>query len=140
LQLESRHASLAKHKRFIKRTQDAGGELENARKELKKMEKYIIKATDTSLAFAELQTKIQDIAAQSGLSIKSIKPLPVVDYRGHKGLPIFMDAMGNIRHLSKFLKFLDSTWEFISIDSISVSTSVHDNLRIKIQLSGLMKK
>jgi Tfp pilus assembly protein PilO len=138
-QLEARYATLMKHERFILRTKNADIDLEDARKELQKMEQFIIQATDTSLAFAELQTKIQDIAASAGLSIKSIKPLPPVTYKGHKGLPIFMDATGGIRQLSRFLNHLDSTWEFISIDSMNVATTQKNGLRIKIQLSGLMR-
>ena len=72
-------------------------------------------------------------------SVKSIKPLPFVDYGGYTGLPILLDCMGDIGNLSRFLNFLDSTWELIAIDKLNVATSAGGVLRIKVQLSGLKK-
>jgi Tfp pilus assembly protein PilO len=138
-ELEMNYTTLVKNERFIKRTEKAGVELEDARQELEEMEQYIIPSVDTSIAFAQLQTKIQNIADSAGLRVMSVKPLAPINYKGYKGLPIYMDSMGGIQQLSRFLNYLDSTWEFISLDSLSVSGTTQNRLRIKVQLSGLMK-
>jgi hypothetical protein len=44
-----------------------------------------------------------------------------------------------MKQLSKFLNLLDSSYEFIAIDKIQINTSPHDTLRVRVQLSGLMK-
>ena len=137
--LEMNYTTLVKNERFIKRTEKAGVELEDARQELEEMEQYIIPSVDTSIAFAQLQTKIQNIADSAGLRVTSVKPLAPINYKGYKGLPIYMDSLGDIQQLSRFLNYLDSTWEFISLDSLSVSATTQQRLRIKVQLSGLMK-
>jgi Tfp pilus assembly protein PilO len=137
--LETNYTTLVKNERFIKRTEKAGVELKDAIKELEEMEQYIIHSADTSIAFAELQTKIQNIAEASGLYVTSVKPLTPVSYKGYRGLPIYMDSLGNIEQLSRFLNYLDSTWEFISLDKLTVTINVQQRLRIKVQLSGLMR-
>jgi|Deesub1362A_J573_1020465.scaffolds.fasta_scaffold00077_85 Tfp pilus assembly protein PilO len=137
--LETDYMALKKYEKFIRSTEKAEIQLKDALKELEDMEKNIIQETDVSLAFAKLQLKIQDLADSSGLQIKSIKPLPVVNYKGYTGLPIYMDGIGNISQLGEFLKLLDSTKEFINIERLHVTTTPKNTLRIKMQLSGLMK-
>ncbi len=134
------YKSLMKHEQFLRNAQSAEEELENSRTELEKQEEFIIRENDTSLAFARLQTKVQDMAASAGLEITSLKPLQGTDQKvGYKKLPLYMDCKGNMSQLSKFLNHLDSTWEFIAIDSLQVSVMLQGKLRIRIQLSGLMK-
>jgi Tfp pilus assembly protein PilO len=137
--LEATYDSLIKHEQFVRRTKETGLELDKARKELQEMEQFIVQAEDVSLGFAQLQSKIQDIAEDAGLNVRSIKPLPSVMYAGYRGLPIFLDATGDIRQLSRFLNHLDSTWEFISVDSLNITATRQQTLRVRLQLSGLMK-
>jgi Tfp pilus assembly protein PilO len=137
--LEMDYATLVKHERFIKRTKDTGVQLEGARKELGELEKSIIRSKDKSLAFAKLQAKIQDLASAAGLRISTIKLLPAVTHKGYFGLPIFVDSTGDIRNLSNFLRFLDSSREYIGIEALDISTSPKGKLRIRMQLAGLMK-
>jgi Tfp pilus assembly protein PilO len=137
--LQSSYFTLIKNEEFILRTQKAGIKMKDALKELEEMEQYIIHADDMSLGFATLQSRIQDIAMSSGMTITSIKPLTAVSYKGYRGLPIYMEGVLGIKELSRFLNQLDSTWDFISIDSLIVSTTAKDMLKIKIQLSGLLK-
>jgi Tfp pilus assembly protein PilO len=134
------YKSLLKHEEFISSTQNAQEELEKARAELEKKEKHIINASDVSLAFAELQAKVQDMADQSGMTITQLKPLQAEQNEsGYSRLPLFMDCWGKIWQLSKFLNFLDSTPEFLAIDRLQITVGRQGSLRIKIQLSGLMK-
>jgi Tfp pilus assembly protein PilO len=138
--LEMNYATLKKSERFIEKTQKTGVRLEDARRELEEVERYVIQSTDTSLAFAELQAKVQDMARASGVKVTSIKPFPTVDYNGYKGLPIYMEGMGGIKDLSQFLKSIDSTEELIRVDRLKIQNSRQDSLKIAIQFSGLMKQ
>lgn len=137
--LYTQHKTLVKYEKFISNTKQSEEELLHAREKLREMEQYIIDKPDVSLAFAELQTSIQKMAKTAGLSITSIKPLPAVDYPGYKGLPLLVEATGNIGNFGKFLNHLDSTWQFISVDKINVNTAPRDKLRVKVQLTGLMR-
>jgi Tfp pilus assembly protein PilO len=139
-ELYVQYKSLMKHEAFISSTQNAQEDLEKARIELESREKHIIVASDVSLAFAQLQTKVQDMADQAGLTITQLKPLQAEDKEvGYKRLPLFMDCRGPIWKLSRFLNYLDSTPDFVAIDRLQVSLAPRGTLRIKIQLSGLMK-
>lgn len=133
------HRSMVKHERFISSARDTEVDIEKAAKELEEMEQFIIKESDLSLAFASLQSKVQDMAESAGLRITSIKPLQAVGYEGYRGLPIFMDCTGGMGQLSDFLNYLDSSWEFIAIDRLGISVLPRGELRVKIQLSGLTK-
>lgn len=137
--LQTEYMTLKKYEKFIQRTEGAEAELKAAAKKLKKMERNTIHADDTSLAFSRLQIKIQDIAEASGFTITSIKPLSPVNHNGYAGLPIYLNGTADIAHLSSFLKSLDSNKVFISIDRLDVATAPEKTLRIKMQLSGLMK-
>jgi len=134
------YKSLLKHERFLKNAQNAEEELKKAQTELEKKEDFIIRESDVSLAFAKLQTKIQDMANTAGLTITSFKPLqPESQKVGYKRLPLYMDCRGNMAQLSDLLNYLDSTPEFIAIDSLQISALPQGELRIRIQLSGNMK-
>jgi Tfp pilus assembly protein PilO len=137
--LEMDFTTLMKHEKFIQRTKMAGVDIEDALEELAEKEKHIIHTTDQSLAFARLQKKIQDLAYETGLRISTIKLLPAVAHNGYTELPIFMDSTGDISNLSEFLKHIDSGKDFIGLDELDISSAPKGRLRVKMQLSGLMK-
>jgi Tfp pilus assembly protein PilO len=134
------YKSLLKHEQFVNNAQNAQEDLTKARAELETKEKHIIIASDVSLAFAQLQTMVQDMADQAGLTITQMKPLQAAPNEvGYKLLPLFIDCHGEIWQLSKFLNFLDSTPDFIAVDRLQVTVAPQGKLRIRVQLSGLMK-
>jgi Tfp pilus assembly protein PilO len=133
------YKTLRQHEEFIGSTEDAQSEVEEALKELTDMEKHVIQNKDTSLAFAELQKKVQRLAETSGMRVTSIKPLSTENRHGYAVLPIFMDFTGSISNFSTFLRRLDTSSEFIAIDRLNISRVPLNKLRVKIQLSGLMK-
>lgn len=137
--IERKYLALIKHEAFIQRAEKAGAKLKNALKELDEMEQYIIHPVDASLAFADLQMKVQDMAGGAGIRIVSIKPLPAVDYDSYRGLPISIDSTGSIKQFSEFLRRLDSTKEIISLEQIDMAIVKHDVIRIKMEILGLMK-
>lgn len=137
--LQAEYMALKKYEGLIQSTEKAETGLKAAAAGLKKMERTIIRATDTSLAFSRLQMKIQDIAEASGFRITSIKPLSAVSHTGYTGLPIYLDGTSDIAGLSNFLKALDSTRTFINMERLEVSTAPQGALRTKMRLSGLMK-
>lgn len=138
-ELAAQYTSLIKHERFIRMVKDADGELRAAREELDAIEKLFAGERDVSLAMARLQGKIQDMASLSGLGILSMKPLTPVKYAGYNGLPIFMDCAGNALSLATFLKQIDQRTEMIAVEKLNVNVGRDGQLRIKIQLSGLMR-
>jgi Tfp pilus assembly protein PilO len=133
------YKTLRQHEEFISSTENAQAEVEQALEELTTMEKHVIQKKDTSLAFAELQKKVQRLAETSGMRVTSIKPLSAESRYGYGVLPIFMDFTGSISNFSTFLRRLDKSSEFIAIDRMNISRVPLDKLRVKIQLSGLMK-
>jgi Tfp pilus assembly protein PilO len=132
--------TLLKYERFIAGGKDAKEELDALEKEVLSLENKIIRKKDPSLAFASLQSTIQDMAESAGLNINSLKPLEPVAHEGYTGIPIFMDGSGELSTLDAFLKKLDRSRKLISLDKLSVSTAPRGGLRIKMQISGLTIK
>lgn len=134
------YKTLLKHERFISGGTDAREDLKALEEEVLSLEKRIIGKKDPSLAFASLQSTVQDMAEGAKLSINSIKPLEPVENGGYMIMPIFMDGTGDIASLDAFLKKLDRSWKLISLDKLNISTAPRGGLRIKMQISGLIHK
>lgn len=139
--LGAKYITLKKYEKFIKGRQVAETELKKALNELAQMEKNIMQATDPSVAFAKLQSKIQDIADGSEIKILSIKTRQSISHGGYTELPMEIEGTGYIKELSEFLKSLDSG-RFIKIERLditSIGLQQEGPLRIRMQISGLMK-
>jgi Tfp pilus assembly protein PilO len=138
-ELHAKRTTLAKQEGFISGAGDARERLASARYELEEMERYIVSSQDLSLAVAKLQAKVQDLAGVARLRISTIKLLPAEKFEGYTGMPIFIDCEGEIGNLGDFLNFLDSSREFIDIETLDVTTTPQGNLRVRMQLMGLVK-
>jgi Tfp pilus assembly protein PilO len=136
--LEIDYGTLYKYQKVFWNKERVAPRLEQSRKALEQLERNIFPETDTSVTFAKLQMEIQNMAATSGLTVTSIKPLPTVSYKHYTGLPLFMDCTGNIKQLGSFFKLLDAYNVFFSIDRLNIAALQDGRLRIKMQLSGLM--
>ncbi len=136
--LQTDYRTLTKLARYKRLKDQANNRLEVSRKNLENTERLILPTSDTSVAFAKLQRNVQGMATSSGLLVTSIKPLPTLEFKNYTGLPIFMDCTGDIQKLGDFLKRLDAPTVFLGIDRLNISTQQNGELRIKIQLTGLM--
>ena len=134
------YTTLLKYQKFMNASKGAGERLDAAQTRLRQLEQYISKKTNTSIGFAELQDRAQGIAEKAGLSIKSVKPMPTVQQEHYTSLPLYMDFTGDIVQLSAFLRAIDKGRVFISLDRLSIKTGNKGQLRIKMQVSGLMPR
>ena len=138
-QLFIEHKGLVKFERFIASGADSRQKLDELRKELKVLSRNIIDEKDPSLAFAALQSDIQDMSEGAGLSINSVKPLEPRKHEGYRTMPLFLDSSGSMSSLSSFLRMLDNSRKLISLEKISIPVAPRGGLRIKMELAGLMK-
>jgi Tfp pilus assembly protein PilO len=136
--LQTDYSTLIKYVRYKQLKDQAGKRLEVSQQNLENAERLILPTSDTSVAFAKLQRNVQGMATSSGLLVTSIKPLPALEFKNYTGLPIFMDCTGDIKELGDFLKRLDAPNVFLDIDRLNISARQNGELRIKIQLTGLM--
>lgn len=137
------YGELLRYESYIKGDRVTPGELEAAKGELGDMEAGVIERSDESLAFAEFQIKVQEIAERTGISILSVRPLSSVEHASYKGLPLFIEGRAGIRQLGAFLKAIDTKDSYIKLESLNVlvpGRKAGRKLRIKMQLSGLMKR
>lgn len=140
--LQSKYATLRKYEMFLKDAGKTGVEFDAQMKEIEVMEADVLKDKDESLAFAKLQGYIQDFANKSGVRIISIKPLSVIKFKHYAALPIQIESNGGINQLGEFMKQIDESKELIRIDRLNINVmniQTPVELRIKIQISGLMK-
>lgn len=141
-ELRAEHATLLKYRRFLETVKDGDEQLREARSRVEQLERGMVPASDISLAMATLQGRAQDKVQAAGLKILSIKSQPAEDggAGGYRRLPIFIDCTGDASELSRLLKSLDTPDVMISLDSISISMLRTDMMRIKLNLSGLMRQ
>lgn len=136
--LQVDYTTLSEYQKVLSGRDRIEPRLRETREELHQMEKNIFERTDLSVAFAKLQKDVQGLASASGLDVTSVKPLPTVSNKHYTGLPIYIDCRGNIRDLGRFLKKIDSSEIFYSVDRLDISAAQEDTLRIRMQLAGLM--
>lgn len=140
-QLESSALTLKKYEMFVEDKTLAGEELKKATAELARLEKGMTSAKDEPLAAAKLQSRLQDVAENAGVSVMSIRPGPPIKLKGYTAFPLEIEGSGNTASLSAMLKSLDSNPEFILIDRLDVMQAglAETGLRIKLQVRGLAK-
>lgn len=135
-----KHKALVKYERFIASGAGAQKQLETLRNELSGLEKKTLNEKDTSLAYASLQSMLQDMADRAGLKVNSVKPLENVDHEGYSEMPLLLDCSGAMGALSTFLKRLDRSGSLVSLEKIRITTAPRRGLRIKMQLTGIMQR
>lgn len=141
-ELASKFRALEKYQSLVNGADGIRAETGKIRAELDKLEKAVSPMTDESLAFARLQSEIQELAGDSGLVIVSMKTREPVKYSGFIGLPVEVEAKGGIEALSMMLKSLDDPSSFISVERLDVSrpgVRADEELRIKLNVTGLMR-
>ena len=139
-ELPQKQASLAKHLNFVSKYSTEKERMDEHRQELGKMESFIIPESDPTLASASVQSRVQDIAASAGMKVNSIRALTPVREKGYSKLPVYVDGEGSMKNISRLLKILDNSPEMLAVEKVELSsTRDGGQLRIKIQLAGLMR-
>lgn len=139
-ELPQKQASLAKYRHFLLTYGEEKERLHEHRQELEQVEKFIIPESDPTLAAASVQSSVQDLAALAGIKVNSIRALSPVIEKGYSRLPVYVDGAGRMKNISTLLKMVDSGREKLAVDKLDISTSRESRmLRVKIQLSGLMR-
>ena len=139
-ELPQKQASLAKHRDFISKYSAEKERIDEHRQELREMEGFIIPESDPTLAAASVQSRVQDIAASAGIKVNSIRALTPVREKGYSKLPVYVDGDGSMKNISRLLKIMDSSPEMLAVEKVEISsTRKGSQLRVKIQLAGLMR-
>jgi Tfp pilus assembly protein PilO len=141
-ELQTEYATLLKYRQFVRGARVTEEQLQAARRELQALKEGIITGVQKPLAFARLQLRLQEAARAAGLQSRTIRPLKAAQEGPFLSLPIFLEARGDMRALSEFLRSLDEPQGFMRIDSLMLSlvdVRKQKELRIKMQVSGLME-
>ncbi len=141
--LNDKYMTLKKYDSLIKEGGLSKEELKKVSEERKEMEKNIMQFSNESLAMSTLHSRIENHADKAGIKITSVKMRPSIKYDFYAGVPLEIEAMGDIKEISSFLKSLNSGREFIKIDRLGITKAglreEEETLRIKVQITGLMK-
>ena len=140
--LEAKASTLGRYEGLTSGNEISTEDVKDAEKELKNMEKGLIRSTDASLAAALLQGRVEDLAERSGVSVLSLKSGAGEKLGGYLALPIEVEGTGTVSALSGMLKAIDSGTDYIRIDRLEVMSpgvAGDETLRLRIQASGLAK-
>ncbi|MBI4823695.1 MAG: type 4a pilus biogenesis protein PilO [Nitrospirae bacterium] len=141
--LSDKYMTLKKYDTLIKEGGLSKEELKKVDKELKEMEENIMQFSNESIALSTLHGRIEERAEKAGIKISSVRMRASIKYEFYVGVPIEVEAMGNIKEISSFLKSMDSGREFIKIERLDITKAglraEDETLRIKVQITGLTK-
>lgn len=112
----------------------------------------LLAGTNESLAGADLQRRVNQIALQNGAVIRSTQPLPAQDEQGFRRIAIRIAMEGDTAALQKIFYTLESSSTLLFIDGVQIrsrsagrllrSTNVNvardDTLAVRFDLSGYM--
>lgn len=138
-EVEMKSKTLGKYKLLLNTAAETRDGLKGVAGELDTYEGLLIDVENDAMGFARLNSYMQELINKSGVEVISIKPLNVVKYDLHVGLPIQVNATADTRQVITFLQSLSSGKYLVSIDNVNirvVNTRKPDKLRIKIQISG----
>jgi Tfp pilus assembly protein PilO len=139
-ELPQKQASLEKYRDFINKYSEEKERMDIHRQDLSELESFIVPESDPTLATASIQSRVQDIAASAGIKVNSIRALTPLPERGYSRLPVFVDGRGSMKNISSLLKMVDSSPEMLAVEKLEISsTRLRGQLRIKIQLAGMMR-
>lgn len=141
--IDAKYATLSKYEQFITKEKETGGEIKNATHELERMEKNIISVSDESIAFARLQSRLQDIADKSSINIVAVRTRPATTSSGYLIVPVEMEGTADMKALNDFFRLVDSSRDYMRVDKIEINASglgADPTLRVRILVEGLSRK
>lgn len=112
----------------------------------------LLSGANESLAGADLQRRVNQIAVQNGAVIRSTQPLPAQDERGFRRISIRIAMEGGTAALQKIFYTLESSPTLLFIDGVQIrsrsagrllrstkpNVAYDDTLAVRFDLSGYM--
>jgi Tfp pilus assembly protein PilO len=124
------------------------GRREEVEKELEELDslfgekkKKFINAENDSLGMVMVQEIVRDYAEEASLKLLSVRSLDRVRFAFLMGMPIQLTATGDMKQVSEFLRLIDKSQYFISVDAMNIqvmNVKDPDALRVKMIFSGYM--
>ncbi|MCF8083220.1 MAG: hypothetical protein K9M96_09005 [Deltaproteobacteria bacterium] len=143
-EIELKQTKIIKYRKMVAFGQDLGQKLEVLNKGLARLESRLLSGKTESLAAVEIQKNMQEIAANSGLEVRSVNVLEPenLDQKDYVSIPVDFYFYPNIRELKEMLYRIESSKVFLKV--IKLTTQYHANperrFRCHITLAGLMKR
>jgi len=141
-QIYSRYRLLAKYRSLEEESSHLGADSDALVGELKGYGKSYLKGQNPSLGAAELQKIVGGYAADAGLQLLTVKPMPFVERDEFVEVPLQFDFRGDIEALRDFSVTLGAKGLGLRVSKLSVSVvNVREPsvLNIKIAIHGIMK-
>ncbi len=116
--------------------------LKKAQKKYQDLEKIFLQGKTQSLAAAELQKIVEQLARQSSLEVSSSKVMGSKTISAFEKISLQLGAKCSLKDLKKFLFLVGSGKKYLNIDEIDVraiNTKGLEKLEARIQVSGYMK-
>jgi len=138
-ELQVKARTLQKYRRFLDAAPDTEREAGLLQERLEKYEAMLLEAENDSIAFARLNSYVQQLMEDAGLEIVSVKPLNVVKYRFYTAIPVQINAKADTARLVAFLQRVAAGRYLVSVDSVSVrvfNIRKPGILRVKIEMAG----
>jgi len=140
----NRYRLLLKYRSITRRVQEGmDGRADELAAELAAFEESFLPGTNTAIGSAELQGAVGALAAESGLTLKTVKPLPLADLGDYVAVAIQADLSGGIRAFRRFIEGIATEHPGLGVSRLRVTVNNVERpgrLNVRITLRGLMKR
>ncbi len=144
-QIFMKQKQLAKFQQAVAEAAGLDRELESLNQTVKQTEANLLNAATASLAAADIQTILSQIARSSGVEIKSVRVLKPakLKHEGYVGIPVQFTLATTVRQLKEILYRIESSTKLLTVDNLRINVARFrktTEIQSDITVMGFMKK
>ena len=133
-----------KYRRVLKDKIHLDNALVSAERELARIEAGLLSQKTPTLAAADIQNMLSDIAEQKGMTSQSMRSLQSkpTESGGYITIPVEVNMKGSIRQIKEMLFLIESSSKLLKITAIRIrllDPSRPETIQLTFTVEGLMK-
>ena len=130
--IEAQTRRVVNYRRVLLGTDSVKAALDAAQKQTKQMEGGLLSNRNDSLASAELQGLLREMAISKGMNLRRSDPIPVkVASPEYEKVSARIEVMGNIDQLVGLLAAMETSPRILFLEEIRISPATFGNPKIK---------
>lgn len=141
-QILEKTSLLALHQAKVRKKASLESGIVRMKTRLTSVENCLFAGDSRNLASAEMQKLVNRIALDCDITLKTIKPLSVIDHKIFTGLPLQLNFRDEIEKVLDFLYEIETSRTIMVISDLTVRVideKKPETVDIRLKLSGFMK-
>ncbi len=118
--IELQQQTLEKYKKFIQKQSEVQQELKKLSSQEKKIQTSLLKGETASLAAADIQKIIDNIAEKSQVRVKSVKVMDPNEKEGLETIPIQITFESDLEKWNSFINSIETNRKLLTIPELKI--------------------